>query len=448
VDYGARGQPAQVTGQARAVNLGKAMKAFAPSQPLIGGTVDVDARIETRLRQDPLAALTTAGTFALRNGIFPGLSKPVQVQKGTFNVSRGGARGTFTALLDTVSAQGAVAVADLKNPTPDFDVTVPDLDIDQLKTLFASGGSGGGTRGPAGGQGGARRLLAKGSVRIGRLRARPLEVSAVSGRMNVFSDTVGVDSYAMSAYGGTARGTMNVDYTAPRIPMQATAQISGVDFSRVMAALAPGSTRTITGTLEATSSLATMVAADPLAALAGTGTFALRNGTIKGLDVKNTLVTVAKIAQFVSGDVTKFRYFGGDLRFQQQRVYSNALRLDSEGLQATGHGSSGFDRTLNYTGIADVKTSLFGQPQTQLGLSLLRNALGGKVPESVRDFNARVQFAIKGTFDNPQFSAIGVPQITPLGTPANPQPQQPGQNPPQVPGIPQLPIKLPPLPFP
>jgi hypothetical protein len=432
------------------VNLGKAMKALAPSsQPEVGGTVDVDARAETRLKQDPLAALTTAGTFALRNGTFPGLAKPLQVQKGTFNFSGGGARGTFTALLGTVSAQGAVAVANLKNPTPDFDVTVPDLDVEQVSTLFASGGGGAGKGGPAaGGRIGARRLLGKGALRIGRLRARPVEASAATARMNVFTDTVAIDSYTASVYGGIARGAMNIDYTAPRLPLQATAQVSGVDFSRLMAALAPGSKRTITGTLEGTGSLSSMLATDPLAALTGAGTFAVRNGTIPGLDVKNTLVSVAKIAEFVSAGITKFRYFGGDFRIQQQRIYSNALRLDSEGLQATGQGNSGFDKTLNYTGIADIKTSLFGQSQTQLGLALLRTALGGRVPETVSDFNARVPFAIKGTFDNPKFSTTGVPQITPLNGPAKQQPQQPSQNPPQIPGIPQLPIKLPPLPFP
>jgi len=449
VDYGAPGHLVRVTALARGVNLGKVMKALAPStQPGIGGTVDVEARVETRLRQDPFVALTTAGTFALQNGMFPGLSKPLQVQKGTFNVSGGSARGTFTALLGTLSAQGAVAVPNLKNPTPDFDVTVPDLDVEQVRTLFASGGRGAGNVGPApGGRAGARRLLAKGAIRIGRLRAQPLEASAATARMNVFTDTVAVESYTMSVYGGTARGAINVDYGAARLPTQATAQLSGVDFGRVMAALAPGSKRTITGTLEGTGSLTTMLAADPLAALTGAGTFAVHNGTISGLDVKNTLVSVAKIAEFVSAGITKFRYFGGDFRIQQERVYSNALKLDSEGLQATGRGSSGFDRTLDYTGIGDVKTSLFGQPQTQLGLSLLRNALGGKVPESVRDFTARVPFALKGTFDNPKFSTTGVPQVTPLGTPAKPQPQQPGQNPPQIPGIPQLPVKLPPLPI-
>jgi hypothetical protein len=450
VDYGAPGQPARATARARGVNLRQAVKALASStQAGIGGTLDVDARVETRLRQDPLAALTTAGTFALRDGIFPGLSKPVQVQTGTFNVSRGVARGTFTALIDTVTAQGSVAVANLKNPSPDFDVTIPDLDVEELRTLFARGGNGFGKGSPApGGQGGARRLLAKGAVRIGRLRARPLEGSLVTGRMNVFTNSVAVDSYTMSVYGGTMWGTMNIDYTVPRMPMEATAQVSGVDFSRVMAALASGSKRTITGTLEGSGGLSTMLAEDPLVALTGTGAFALRNGTIQGLDVKNTLVSVAKVAQFVSADLTKFRYFGGDFRIQQQRVYSNALKIDSEGLQATGQGSSGFDRTLDYAGIGDVKTSVFGQPQTQLGLSLLRNALGGKVPESVRDFNARVPFALKGTFDNPKFSATGVPQVTPLNAPAQPPPQQPEQNPPQIPGIPQLPVKLPTLPFP
>jgi uncharacterized protein involved in outer membrane biogenesis len=449
-DYGAPGQPVRLTALARGVNLGKAMSALAPSAQFgIGGTVDVDGRVETRLRQDPRAALVAAGTFALRNGIFPGVSKSVQVHAGTFDVSRGGARGTFTASLGAVNAQGAIAVANLKNPTADFDITVPDLDVEQLKALFARRGNAVGKGAPApGGKGGARRLLAKGALKIGRLRARPLEATAVNGRMSVFTDTVGVDAYSMSVYGGSARGAMNVDYAAPRIPAQVTAEISGVSFGRVMAALAPGSKWTITGTLEGSGSLSTMLATDPVAALSSTGTFAVRNGAIQGLDVKNTLVTIAKIAQFVSAGVTKFRYFGGDFRIQQQRIYSNALKLDSEDLQATGRGSSGFDRTLDYTGIADIKTSVFGQPQTQLGLSFLRNIFGGKVPESISDFNARVPFALKGTFDNPKFSATGAPQITPLNSPAKPQPQQPGHNPPQIPGIPQLPIKLPPLPFP
>src|SRR5262249_47719016 len=150
-------------------------------------------------------ALTTGGTFAVRDGIFPGLAKPVQVQKGTFNASSGAVRGTFAAALGTVSAQGAVAVANLKNPLPDFDVTVPDLDLGQLRTLFSSGGSGLGKGNAApGGQGGARRLMAKGVLRIGRLRAQPVEATAATGQVNVFTDTIAIPSYTMSVYGGTA----------------------------------------------------------------------------------------------------------------------------------------------------------------------------------------------------------------------------------------------------
>ena len=428
------------------------MAALDPSAPPeIGGTADVDAQVATQLRRDPLAALTTTGSFALRDGIFPGLSKPVQVQRGTFNVSPGSARGTFAARVGTVAAQGAIAVPNLKTPSADFDVTVPDLDVEQVKTLFASGGKplGKGTPTP-GGQRGATRLLARGVLRVGRLRARPVEATAVTSVMSISTDTVTIPSYTMSVYGGTVRGAANIAYAAPHMPTQATAQVSGVDFRRVMVALSPGSKRTIGGTLEGAGSLSMTLAEDPMAGLAGSGTFALRNGTIQGLDVKNTLVTVARVAQFVSGDFTKFRYFGGDFRIQQQRVYSNALKFDSDELQATGQGSSGFNQTLDYSGIADIQTTVFSQPQTQLGLQLLRNALGGKVPvaQSVRDFKARVPFAIKGTFDNPKFSTTGAPQVTPLGGPAKPQPEQPQPAPPQVPGIPQLPFKLPPLPFP
>src|SRR4029077_10279066 len=125
--------------------------------------------------------------------------------------------------------------ANIKNPTPDFDVTVPDLDVEQVSTLFASGGGGAGKGGPAaGGRIGARRLLGKGALRIGRLRARPVEASAATARMNVFTDTVAIDSYTASVYGGIARGAMNIDYSAPRLPLQATAQVSGVDFTRFM----------------------------------------------------------------------------------------------------------------------------------------------------------------------------------------------------------------------
>lgn len=437
VDFATAGQPARMTAQVRGVDVGAMMKAAAPAgQQGIAGKLDADAHVATALGQDPLAALIAAGTFTLRDGTFSGLLKPLQIPKGSFSVKGGGAVGTFAASLDTLRAEGTITVANLKDPVADFDVTVPELDVDRVRTLVA-GGRGGA---PPVGLGGPQRLLAKGTIKIGRLRARPLEASSVTSRTNVYTDRVAVDSYSLSLYGGTARGTAAVDYAAALQPAQATAQVRGVDFSKVMTALAPAAKQKITGTLEADAHVATALTQDPLTALTGTGTFAVRNGTLPGLDIKNTLVNMAKIVQVVPSGPTKFRYFGGDFRIEQQRVYSTALKLDAEGLQGTAQGSSGFDRTLNYTGIGNVNGSLLGQSQTQLGnLSLLGNALGGTATPPLGDYSARVPFSLKGTFDDPKFSPAGAPQISRGSAPAKqqPQPEQPGQNP----------LKFLPLPF-
>jgi hypothetical protein len=452
VDYGAPGRPARMTARGRGVGLGQLVRLLGPAAPAgIGGTLDVDAVAETGLGRDPRSALAGSGTFVLRHGIFPGLAKPLEVPAGTFQVAGGRARGTFNAVLDRISAQGTVAVADLTHPVPDFDVAAPALDLADVRTVFArAGGGAGGSRSGAAPRPEPRRLVAQGALRIGHLRARPLDVTAVAGRMRVFTDAVAVDSYTMAVYGGTVRGAMNLGYAAAGMPAQATVQVAGVDVRRALAALAPGGRRTISGTLDGNAGLAIALAPDPLAALTGSGTFVVRNGAITGLDVKNTLVTVAKIAQFVSGDLTKFRSFGGDFRIQQRRIYSNALVLDSDELHATGQGSTGFDRTLHYTGLAQITTTVLSQPQTQLGLALLRNALGGRLPlpGSVQDFTARVPFGVSGTVDDPKFSTTGVPQVTPLKSPAKPSPAPGPQQPPQIPGLPQLPFKLPPLPFP
>jgi len=178
--------------------------------------------------------------------------------------------------------------------------------------------------------------------------------------------------------------------------------------------------------------LATAFGGDPLGSLTGTGTFAVRNGTLPGLDMRNTLVSLARVVQLnIPAGPTKFRSFGGDFRIRQRRVYSEALRLDADGLEADARGSCGFDRTLDYTGTGLVKGSAGtaspqGQPADPLS-SLLGNALGGGLNQSAGGMSARVAFSLRGTFDDPKFAPTGIPQFG-QGT-NKPQPQQPGGNP-------------------
>ncbi|HYM90829.1 MAG TPA: AsmA family protein [bacterium] len=354
----------------------------------------------------------------------PALSRPLRIQKGSFSFKAGEAKGTFAASLDTLSAVGVVTVANLKDPVADFEITVPELDVDRLRTLVAGGGAV-----SRGGTGAPRRLLARGAFKVARLAARPMEGGTATGRIRVYTDRVEVDPYSLALYGGTVRGTAVLDSAAAHQPALVTAQVRGVDFGRVVKALAPAAKQQITGTLEVDGRLALALGGDPLASLTGAGTFAVRNGTLPGLDMRNTLVALARVAQVnIPAGPTKFQYFGGDFRIAQQRVYSDALRLEAEGLDAVARGSFGFNRTLDYTGTGHVKGSLgSAQPQGQPGTpsSLLGNLLGGTLPGGA--FDMRVSFSLKGTFDDPKFAPAGMPQLNQGTNPAQPQrPAGPG----------------------
>src|SRR2546426_591129 len=145
----------------------------------------------------------------------PSLPKPVVIQKGSFSIREGKVKGTFAASLGTLRAEGAFKVASLQDPSVDFDLTVPEIDADKLGAVVAGGAGGiGGAAAAQGGAQGPRRRLATGTLKVGRLLARPLEVGPATVRMSVYSDRVAVDSYNLALYGGTVRGTAAVEYAA------------------------------------------------------------------------------------------------------------------------------------------------------------------------------------------------------------------------------------------
>jgi hypothetical protein len=230
-----------------------------------------------------------------------------------------------------------------------------------------------------------------------------------------------------------------VRYGPARFPAQGTLQLSGVDVGRLQAAFANRGTR-ITGSLEANGRLSMMLTPDPLAALAGAGTFAIRSGSLPGLNLQKTFAGMAKVVQGGLSGATTFGYFGGDFRIAQERVYSDLLKLTSDNLQAKARGSAGFDQTLNYIGIGTVKGTAVSNIPSQLGsLPFIGKALGGygAALQSLGGYTAEVPFTLRGTFGSPQFSVAGIPHISVV--------KQPAGQPPTPPGLPS--IKLPPLPF-
>lgn len=349
----------------------------------------------------------------------PSLAKPVQFQTGAFHVRDGAGQGAFSVSLDTLRATGSVKIASFDPLSLTFAVAVPELNVDRLKTIVSSSASGrANIQTPS-----ARHLLARGGVKIDRLVVSPIEATRMSGRVSVYTDAIRLDSFTLSAYDGTFQGAAELDYFVTGFPAAATATARGVNLGRVLSTLAPQA-RKITGSLDADLRLATALGRDPKAALTGAGTFAVRNGSFPGLDLKSGLGQLARALQsnVPAGD-TRFSYFGGDFRIAQERVYSTSLRLDADGLAATGRGSSGFNKTLDYAGTGTLTTLASGAPASGGALSSVEQSLANVLPRVPGSAGTRVAFLLRGTFDAPKFSLAGIPQLT-QGQGPNQQPQQ------------------------
>ncbi len=359
----------------------------------------------------------------------PSLTKPILVQSGTFTIKEGVGRGTFAASLEDMRAEGEVTVASLDPPSIRFTVSIPRLDLGKLNTLSASSSiSGPEVLGPPA----ERRLWARGGINVNTIVAPPLVADRLNGQLSVYTNTIELDSYTFSLYGGTVQGKAALDYAAPRLPAIVTARVRGVDLGRAVKAAAPQARR-VTGTLEADLRLATAFRADPKAALTGGGTFAVRNGVFQGVDLQSSLATLVKALEFnVPAGDTRFSYFGGDLRIAQQRGHSESLRLAAEGMEGTARGSFGFNRTLDYAGTGVLKRGAVSSQSPSGGVvPPVGQILGNLVPGSSSATGVRVPFSLRGTFDDPKFSLTGTPQLI-QGQNSRPGQQQPQQQPPQL----------------
>ncbi len=359
----------------------------------------------------------------------PVLAEPVQFSAGDVVFTGNAGRATFSASLDGMRAEVTAAAPRLNPLSITFTVALPELDIARIRALVtgAAPAGGGVEAGPQASA--AQELLASGQVTIDRLVLPPLAATRLTSRLRVYTGAIRVDSYALSAYGGTIRGAAAVNASGPGVPAAVAANVSGVDLGQAVAALSP-SARKITGTLQAALTLSTALGRDPAAALKGTGTFAVRNGSFPGVSLGSTLAQMASALQItVPQGPTKFSYFGGDLRIAQRRVYSTSLRLQADDLDGTATGSAGFDRTLDYTGTGTLKTQPAGTPAPGAPPSI-GQMLGGLLPGAGGATGVRVPFSLRGTIDDPRFSLAGTPQL--LHGPST----QPPQTPPQQPGLP------------
>ena len=250
LDYVAAALPASVTAKVHGLNLGQVIPAVYPQAQKPTGVLDADVKLATALSRDPLAAFTGSGTFS-----------------GSLNNMR---------------VSGTAAIASLNPLSATFSVAIPELDVNKLQSLGVGGGKAppaAGTKAPAPAAPPAPaavpaqpRLLAKGNVKIDKLIFAPYEATKVDAQLSVSTNTVRLDSYSLSTFGGTVQGAAAVDYAAAALPASVTAKVHGLNLGQAIPAVYPQAQK-LTGALDADVKLATALGRDPLAALTGSGTF-------------------------------------------------------------------------------------------------------------------------------------------------------------------------------
>jgi hypothetical protein len=383
-----------VTVKDAAITFGDAFGAKLPapifSLRAVSGTIgSINPQAPDWAKELTIVADLRGTQLALSN-----LTKPIEFHSGELTIKGGAARGTFSLSVGSIDLSGAAAFAHLDPLLISFAVTGPELDFKTLSSFLA------GTYG-GGGKPTANRLLAHGSVSIGKVVFAPLEASHLKGQLQLYTSAVRLNAWTVSAYGGTVRGNAALDGTAGS-PLAVTAQARGLNLGQVLAAMGSGSGG-VTGALTTSFRLTTLLARDPEQSLRTSGTFAVRDGSFPAIAFKGV--------NLPAGD-SRFSYLGGDLHIVQERGYSNALTLLGPEMQATSRGSFGFDKTLRYSGSAVVDpltqgTSLSGSPLFASVQPLLQNLLA----KDAGSAQMRVPFTLSGTLSSPQFALAGTPQL-------------------------------------
>ena len=343
------------------------------------------------------------------------LTAPLQFSSGEIVVDAGAAKGAFEARLADLSLKGQMQVPDIADPHVRLDLDIPTLDVAALGALAAGGGA------ASSDQSGGSESILTGTVKIGTVKASGLEAKQFTGQMAIGGRTR-LDPFSFTLYGGSVKGSASIDPSASQ-GLHLTAQANGVNVAQALAANGNGSKASVTGTLEFSGDLRASTS-NPETSLAGSGRFAIRDGTFPGVNMQAALAKMNKLLQLdvPEGD-THFTSLTGDYRIAGGRISSREIALDGQGLDVTLQGSVGLDGTLDYAGTAVYKPgegapAQPAQPaQASSAFSMLKRAAAGAMKGAVSDTlrrnvgTVRVPFHVGGTSVKPSITPSGVPTV-------------------------------------
>jgi uncharacterized protein involved in outer membrane biogenesis len=294
---------------------------------------------------------------------------PVSFRSGELKIEKGGASGNYEIDLgDTGRVKG--------------DFSVPDL-----QKAMTPGSAQAGT----------------GKISSDKLRFAPYQVTGVSADVQVFGDHIEIP-LKMAIYGGTLSVTTRLDTGATK-KFSSNIQLSQLDLEK-LAEADPSTRGKITGHAEAKLQVAGALGGDLMNSITGQGNFALRNGTLPGVQVKS-LQSLTSVEHLLGGGgggggggVTTFSAVEGDLNIHGGRVYTTKTTADTSIAKIDIHGSVGFNQTLDMAGTATLSSSGGEQQGSNAPQKVIGGVFGQVAKHSVGAIP--IPFSVKGTVKDPK----------------------------------------------
>ncbi|HSD44052.1 MAG TPA: AsmA family protein [Burkholderiales bacterium] len=382
--------------------------------------IDLDAKTGELSVQGKLATPVTLNLEASQVAL-PGIAGDVAVSgpdipnKTLRAAVKGGARADwakqnanaeFAAKLDESNIQAKVAVAHWSKPAINFDVVADRLNVDRyLPPRPAVKPPAGGAPAPAGGSGAGvekpidltplKALDATGSVKIGALQVQNIKADNVNLGLKAAGGRLDVSPISASLYQGTLAGTAAVNANSNNFA--AKQQLTGVSVGPLLRDAANKDILEGRGNVALDVTTAGQTPTALKKALNGTASVALKDGSLKGVDIAGLLRQARAILgsrsaveqQAKGGQKTDFTELTGSFVIKNGVAHNEDLQAKSPLVRVAGAGDINIgEGSMDYTAKASLVATSTGQ--------------GGKDAADVRGITAPVK--ITGPFDNLKYT--------------------------------------------
>lgn len=240
---------------------------------------------------------------------------------------------------------------------------------------------------------GSSRLSGTGTLRAPQVALEPLRIHQFEAPFTINGERLAFDPTAFTLYGGTHRGTVQIDLSGTTPRWNIESRVEQLDLGDFLNALTASDAR-----VDGTAAVAADVRGRLDESLAGTTTGRVRltvvDGVIRNFPLLARINTAVRLAEGDTED-TRFERLTATLQLSSGRATTDDLVLRADHVRVEASGTIGFNRSLDMRGKAVLSQERAAAAVRSVReLAGLRNSSG----------ELEIPLTISGTLDAPSFS--------------------------------------------